>query len=284
MSSAVPQPADRNVDGILHYMHDYLEAREAQVVRTNPKTANVIHDIAWLHLEILRNVLQKSKAFGGEKYRVADVLAGGDESKRKALLSPSDQNSLLDELIDRTDDAKKNADHGIHDMRTLFRAIEPSLESLVNLIQHWMKWDIGDASDLHHFDEQVRRLAALKQIQISDDLRHRYRPAVGKAVDSDVTDADILNLELKRLELVTARFSARRGEDEAYQMIIKREAQMPGDDDEGAPYNYKKRQADELRQRFESEKESMAIRLQANNPAASPEATQPPAEGDTIRI
>ena len=259
--SSVVKPTDRHVDGILHYMRDYLTSREQQVVRMNPRIENVISDITWIHLEILKKVLRKGKSFGGEKYAVADVLSGGDDNKRKALFSSSDQNSIMDEIVERDDAGAKNADQSIHDMRTLFRAIDPSLENLVQLIQHWVKWDLPDAADLHTFDEQVRRLTTLRNVQISDDIRGRYRMALGKPTDAPVTDDEILQMEMRRLEQIAGRFCVRRSEDQPYQLIIRREGQGEANVAEGEPFDYKLRQCDSVYSRLEEERQAMKTRL-----------------------
>lgn len=258
----VAKPADRNVDGILNHMREYLDAREQQAVRMNSSLENVIKDVAWIHLEILRNVLHKSKAFGGEKYRVADVLAGADEGKRKALLSSSgDQSSIMDEIIDRADDpGKKSVDKSIHDMRSFFRSIDPALENLVTLIQHWMKWDLSDAADQHGFDEQVRRLTALRGIQLNDDLRARYRQALGKTSDEDVSDSEIFQMEMRRLDQIAGRFCGRRSEDEPYQLIICRD-EAADEESAGEPYNYKLRQCETIARRLEDERMAVDARI-----------------------
>lgn len=271
---------DRNVDGVLHYMRQYLAAREQQVVRINPKLESVIRDIAWIHLEILRNVLQKSKSFGGEKYRVADILTGADDGKRRALFGASgEQNSIMDEIIERSDEAGKAMDQSIHDMRTLFRAIDPELENLVQLIQHWIKWDLPDAGDLHAFDEQIRRLKALCNFQFTDEVRARYRQALGKPTDAEVSDGEIFDLEVRRLDQVAGRFCGRRQEDEPYQMIICRDgcndalvheseaaeagSSPSGDGDGSEPYDFKLRQCDTLGRRLSEEKQAVEQRVGA---------------------
>jgi hypothetical protein len=264
------RPADRNVDGILEYVRDYVKMREAQAVRVNSRLANIIGDISWVQIENLRQVLGKAKAFGGEKYRVADVLSSADDLKRKALFSMSDQNSIVSEIINRSDEqTKRVADLAIHDMRSLFRTIDPSLENIVLLIQHWMYWDLPDASDLHHFDEQARRLETLRTIELNEDLRSRYRPALGKTVDQPVSEGEVLNMELKRLEHVCARFLLRRQEDEAFQMIIARDEARSRE-----PYDYKKSQAEKLKERLDGEKKLIEERL---HPSAAQVAQQEPA-------
>jgi hypothetical protein len=275
MSTSTPPAAapahDRNVEGILEYIRDYLRMREQQAVRINSRLAGIIEDIAWVQVQNLRHLLQKPKAFGGEKYRVADVLASADDAKRKALLGTVDQNSIVSEIINRSEEqTKRVADLTIHDMRTLFRMIDPSLENIVQLIQHWIYWDLPDASDLHHFDEQVRRIETLRTMDLVEELLSKYRPALGKTVDQSVSEAEVINFELKRLEAVCTRFVNRRNEDEAYHMIIGR------DDEAGDPYDYKKSQAEKLKQRLANEQQKVQQRLEPRAVPAPPEPTPAP--------
>lgn len=217
---------DRNVEGILHYMRDYLSVREQQAIRINPRIANIIDDLVWSQVANMKMVLEKQKGFGPERIRVADILVSEDELKRKALFSHSDQNSIIFEIINKSDEQKRAmAELAIHNMRTLFRAMDPSLERIVELIQHWLLWDLPDASDLFHFDEQARRCSAICATTISQDLRARYRAAFHKRPEEAMTNSEIVNFELKRLEIILARFQQRRTEEEAYMMIIRRDEQ-----------------------------------------------------------
>lgn len=241
-------PVERNVDGILGYMQDYLHTREKQVLRMLSVSENVMSDIIWIHLEILRKVLMKSKSFGGEKFEVARILAGADEGKRRALFSSSDQNSIMDELVERDDAGGKSGDLAIHDMRSLYRCVDARLEGLVQLIQHWVKWDLPDAADLHAFDEQLRRWTALHTVEITEEIRSRFRVAMGRAEGTTVTDEEIFAMESQRLNQVAGRFCARRQEEEPFEYIICRKPDSEGSE----PYNYKLRQCDELRDRLET--------------------------------
>ena len=113
-------------------------------------------------------------------------------------------------------------------MRTLFRSIDPSLENIIQLIQHWLLWDLPDAADVFHFEEQMRRVDTLLTRGISEDLRGRYRAAMRKAADAPLEDREILATEYKRLDFVLQRVAVRRAEEEAYQMIIRRDETPDG--------------------------------------------------------
>lgn len=281
-SLAVTKGSNRNVDGIINRMSEYLIARKHQVVRLNPDVGKVIDDIVWMHLEILLHVLEKLKPFGGEKYKVADILSGSDDNKRRALLSVSDQNSILDEIINRAEDhAKKSTDCGaISDMRTLFRAIDKPLENIVILIQHWMMWDLSDASDLHHFDTLVMRLQALLHGGLSEEIKGRYRPALAKRPDEAVADEDVLRFELRQMELLVNRFLNHRAEDEAYQMIIRREKSPDGTE---IPIDLKKQQGEHLHSVLQAEKAAVEKYVSGGNPSVAPQSSSEQSI-DTIKL
>jgi hypothetical protein len=246
---------DSHAEGIMNYLHDYLRIRERQAVRMNPRIANVIGDMVWQQMENLRALLLKSKSFGPERYRVADILAGADDLKRRALFSLSDQNSILYEIVDRADDQQRRvAELDIHDMRSLFRAIDPSLERIVQLIQHWIFWDLPDAADLYQFDVQLERYAAVRVGELPEEVRARYTTVLRKAPGQEVSTSEVVLFEVKRLEGILNRFVARRVEEEAYMMIIQRDEQAEGAADQ--PYDYKKAQAVRLKERFAAESQS----------------------------
>ena len=215
---------DRNLEGIMHHLRDYLSLRTQQSIRVNPGIANVIDDIVWTQLENLRAILQKLRSFGPERIRVADILVGEDEIKRRAMYSHSDQNSILPEIINLEEERRKTmAELPIHDMRTLFRALNPPLENIVQLIQHWLLWDLPDTAEMCHFDEQVLRVAVVRSQELSEDVLHQYRVALHWRPDHAVTVATALNYEMKRLDGVMQRFLTRRGEEYSYMMIIRRD-------------------------------------------------------------
>jgi hypothetical protein len=210
--------------GFLHYLNDYLSARVRHAIRVNPRVANIIDDIVWAQVTNLRMVLEKQKGFGPERIRVADVLASENDLRRKALFSHSDQNSIIYEIINKADDQKRAmSETAVHNMRTFFRALDPSLEMIVELIQHWLLWDLMDASLLHNFDEQIRRLSTLCSMEINEDLRNRYRTALHKKIDDPLPDSEIIAMELKRLEHQVQQFLQRRAEEEAYMAIVRRD-------------------------------------------------------------
>ncbi|MCX7718046.1 MAG: hypothetical protein N2111_06535 [Candidatus Sumerlaeaceae bacterium] len=227
--STESRAGDRNLEGILHYLNDYLAIREQQTIRINPGVAGVINDMVWVQVTNLRRVMSKTKAFGPERLRVADILASDDEAKRRSLFHHADQNSIIFEIMNKAEDQHRGrvSEMPIHDMRTLFRALNPALEVLVELIQHWILWDLPDAADMYNFDEQMKRCAYVRTHDLSEAVLHQYMIPLHKRPSDTITRAEVIRFELHRLEVILNRFLTRCGEEEPYQMIIRRD-ELPG--------------------------------------------------------
>ncbi|PKO19369.1 hypothetical protein CVU37_04035 [candidate division BRC1 bacterium HGW-BRC1-1] len=223
--SVEPSNHDDAVEGVLHYLSDYIATRGRQASRMHPPIAMVIGEIVWMQMAHMRQVLEKLKTFAPDRVRVADALTGVDDTRRRAILSHTDQNAVVYEIIDRQDQAKSSrvVDMAIHDTRTLFRSLNPSLETVVQLVQHWSYWDLSDAADLFHFDKNVRRISAIQAISISDDMRKKYRAAMRLRSDDPFTDDDIFKFELTLMNQIVTRFVQKRKEEEAYVTIICRD-------------------------------------------------------------
>jgi hypothetical protein len=213
---------DRIVEGVLHHLRQYLSLRLQMVFKLVPKHQAILPRLVQLQLDNLAQVLVRSKAIGIDKYRVVDMLVGEDEGRRKAVLSTSDNNSILVDLLNTGGDkGKKMAEFLISDARTHMAHIDSSLEKPLLLIQHYIWWDLPDACEMFHFEEKVRSLQYIRGHRpLSDDIRQRFRTVYKMAPEAPLTDHQILAFELKGLDGVFARFSLRRAEEEPYQNIL----------------------------------------------------------------
>lgn len=217
----------KKIEGICKKVKEYMDLRFAHAVRINPKISHVYDDMSWQQLESLKDVISSGKAFGPVKYLVADILTGDDESKRKALFSPTDQNSIMNEILNikDKDDKKKTAGIlGIKDMRSFYQALDPSLEKILELMQTWIWWDLGDACDIFHFELQVNRIIALRDNELTDNIVEYYRKIHKKAAE-EINKEFILAIEMEKLKHLLDRFAACREADEGYQLILKRDEQ-----------------------------------------------------------
>jgi hypothetical protein len=215
----------KRVEAICELLKDYMDVRFAHAVRVNPHIAHVYDDVAWQELTSVRQVLTTTKAFGPVRFLVADILCSDDKLKVGSLFNPVDQNSIMNEIIDEKE-SKRDQRAGILEigsMRTLYRALDPSLERIVELIQTWLWWDLMDATLLFDFDQQVQRLHSLKTHEMNEKLEEYYHKALKRAISEKISKPEIMDYEFKKLEGMLGQFAQRRNEDEGYRVIIKRD-------------------------------------------------------------
>lgn len=237
----------KRVHGILDRIKDYMDIRFAHAARVNPHIRHIYEDIRWQQLASLRLVLESSKAWGPDRYYVADVLCEDNELRKRSLFLPTDQNSILNEIInlkDKQETARRAGQLPIRDMRTFYTALDPSLERIVELIQTWIWWDIHDACDLVAFEHQHQVMQKVINIKIEGPVMDHYQRIFRKAA-SEITHKMVLEYELSRLDHIIKRIIERRSEDSGHEMIVKRD---PKDDNTiGEPYDYKQYQLSQLK-------------------------------------
>lgn len=214
----------KRIDGIMAIVKDYLDVRFTHARRVNPRIGHIYADVMWQQLATLRLLLRGAKAFGPVKYMVADILCSDDDQKRKALFNPVDQNSIMNEIVD-VEEEKRDQRAGtleIKDMRTMYKALDPSLEMVVELIQTWIWWDLPDAADVLNFDQQYQRIMSLQSREITDQIIDYYHKIFRRPA-TEVTRQEILDYEFKKLTAILDRLVGRRQIEGGYQIIIKRE-------------------------------------------------------------
>jgi len=241
------QKTKRRVQQILAKVQDYMDVRFAHASRVNPNIRHIYSDIRWQQLMSLKLILESSKAYGPDRYYVADILCEQNASRKKALFNPTDQNSILNEIINLKEEEGKQKRAGqlpISSMRTFYTALNPSLERIVELIQTWIWWDLNDASDLVAFEHQAAVIQQLHKKEIDGPLSDHYQKLLRKAA-SEIDKPLVLNYEFDRLEQIQKSFEERREFDEGYQMIVKRDVR--DDKSLGEPYDYKLLQLKKLK-------------------------------------
>jgi hypothetical protein len=225
-------PSQRqSVEAIAGHLERFLEKRASTLRRLNPKLENVWEILSWQQVAKLRNVLSSDKAFGPVRYNVAEILVGDDETRQRALLSMTHQNALLPEIVDakESDGHRTAGSVEIHDMRTLYTNIDPSLQNSVVLVQTLTWFDFEDAIDLARIDLKLERVAAFDGGGLNDALRQSYRDLTG---NRNLTDQDIPLYELRQAKRSLDGFLLRRAGEKAYQAILVREAAANDDPDQ----------------------------------------------------
>lgn len=216
---------NRNTELILHQIRDYLEARGQAATRINPKLAPLLEDIFWQQINQLRLILNSGRGFGPVKYLVADLLVSDDIQKVRALFSPTDQVSILTEVVQGQEEKKGQKTAGqleVHDMPSMFKTLDPSLEKIITLIQSWIWWDLEDACDLVKFDQTLQRIQLVDHSGVPPQLAQYYADQFRVAPQQMTPDVVVAH-ELGRAEDLIQRFAQRRAEEEGYKNIVKRE-------------------------------------------------------------
>jgi len=211
------------IEAIIANVEEFLGFRYPQVIRMNPDIASIWDDLKWQMMNRLRFSLSNEKAFGGVRIHVGELLMSDDTSKIRELFGTKSQNSLQGELVEeKEDDAHRT--HGtmeIHDMRTLYRAIKPGLDKNVALIQTFIWWDLEDAADIARINHKKGIVQALAAKGITDDIAEYYQGIMQK--DSKPSTEQIVAYEIGKMKQTLECYRARRSEDAAYKMIIRRE-------------------------------------------------------------
>ncbi|HNM47090.1 MAG TPA: hypothetical protein PKH51_08740, partial [Candidatus Sumerlaeota bacterium] len=146
-------------------MQLYLDMRYQQIRRVNSKVDAIWDDLTWQQLSQLRTSLSGDKAFGPQRFHVAELFLSDDQRRIRELLSVKSQNSLLGEIVEEKEKETHRTGGGldIHDMRTLFHAIDPGLDKMIGLVQTFIWWDLEDAADLARFEKKVGIVRAFEE-------------------------------------------------------------------------------------------------------------------------
>lgn len=213
----------QQIDGILDNLNDLLNKRFSQAIRIAPKIANVEADIRWHQIATVRQVLENGKGFGPLKIVVGDILASNDEEKKRALFNPVHQVSILTELITPEEDqhAKGNAGQmSIRDVKSFYKALDPSLDKILMLMQTWIWWDLRDAAEFYRFDQQEQRFQALLSREMDQNILDAYRKEMGLKPGMDINKGMILKFEFDRTREIIEYFENVLANEKGFQVIV----------------------------------------------------------------
>ncbi|MCX7765992.1 MAG: hypothetical protein N2246_04725, partial [Candidatus Sumerlaeia bacterium] len=224
MPALTPQQ-EKRVEGIAAIVKEFMDARFEHALRINPHIGPPYADLSWQQLVTLRQILAEDKAFGPVRFRVCDILASDDEAKKHALFSPTDQNSIMNEILNISEQVKETRAGilNIRDIKTFYTALDPSLTRIVELIQTWIWWDLPDAADIFSFEQEYQRILKLAKQPLTDKIIDYYRKAMKRTTDAEITLKDILEYEINKLEQIVKRLKQRNEAEPGYQMILKRD-------------------------------------------------------------
>lgn len=221
----------RAVEAILHQMQDYLDMRLEQVRRINPHIEAIWEDVCWQQMTNLRISLSSDKSFGPVRCHVAETMLGDELRRAGEFFNPTSQVNVMGEIIEEREKetARTAGILEIHDMRTLFRAVEPTLERIVTLLQTFIWWDLHDAVDLARFDKKKMVVEAISRDGLKPEVAEAYKEPLqtGKTPSA----GQVLQYEGRLLQQTVDSFRFRRGGEHGYRIIVARETDQPEDAD-----------------------------------------------------
>jgi hypothetical protein len=223
---ALSDKQKQRVAGILQHLNDLLDKRFIQANRVSPRIAAVEADIRWHQLETMRQILENAKGFGPIKLIVGDILCSADEEKKRDLFNPTNQVSFMNEIIPSDEEAQGKKRAGqleIHNVKSFYKALDPSLEQVLLLLQTWIWWDLRDAADQYRFDLQEQRLQNLKTHEFNAAMVDFYRKEMVVRPGVDITREDVVKFELGRAREILERYDHGRTEEHGHEMILVRE-------------------------------------------------------------
>lgn len=208
-------------EAIVAHINEYLDRRALVTTRANPRMRDLWPNLQWTILTQLRKTIENDKMWGPNRYVLAEVFCSDDRQKIRDLFNPTNQVSIQTEVVEKRDTAgHKTADVlEIHDFRTLYGAIEPSVASAASVMQIYIWWDLPDACDLARTDLRAERLRKLASEGATSEEVARYCQLMQRA-ESDPPDAEaIAAYELKLMHKDLERMAMRRAEEPGYQVI-----------------------------------------------------------------
>ena len=212
------------IEGVVKHLDDFIDKRFAQARRVNPKLGTVEADIRWHQMQTVRQVLGSYKGFGPQRLMVCDILCSTDEAKKRDLFNPVDQASIMNEVIpqeEKTGHQQQRAGQlEIRDVKSFYKALDPSLEKMLVLLQTWIWWDLRDAADLFRFDLQQARLRELREGELNDRFKEHYRAEMKVRPGVEILKQDVLEFELGRTRDIVEQYRERRNEEHGYQIIV----------------------------------------------------------------
>jgi hypothetical protein len=149
------------------------------------------------------------------------VLCSDDKVRVRDLFNPTNQVSIQTEVVEKKDTSgHKTADIlEIHDFRSLYSSIEPSVATAPNVIQIYIWWDLPDACDLARIDLKSARVRSLRERGASDAVRAHYATVMARAEAEAPTAEEIILHELRRIRENIQHFHRRRNDEPGYQVV-----------------------------------------------------------------
>ena len=236
--------SQRNAEAIIERLGEYLSLRFDMASRVNGRLKSLKQDLLYHELASVRRCMLSSKIYGPIRVCVADVFVGDDETRRRNLMSTTDQTSIQVELVSHCNEERGENSRGqvkIQDLKAYYSSIDPSLAPFIDLFEAWIWWDVFDAVERVRFERKVGAIQAARMGRVPDAQRKRYAlmisplsgaEAIGNQTSGTAGDEEIIAYELEQLRKIHTNWAMRRANERGFMFVLKRDEMPCGDQGE----------------------------------------------------
>jgi hypothetical protein len=230
MSEYAAQEREYLLQTLSRVSREYLDLRVAHLYRARVDLRGRIEDLLHQLAESLKGVFRGAKSFGPERVQVVDIVFSDDWRRRRAILTPTDQNTIVNEVMERADEQKgKTATTTpINSVRALYAHFDKALEPIVETLQTFQWVDLPDAFDAANVEVACHYIGQILRVQgIPDPLRESFNRALNRPDSQGVELEEAMLLFYHRARLNIESFSNRRELEPAHNVALAREP-VPG--------------------------------------------------------
>lgn len=215
------------------YAADYLNLRVAHMVRVRPSLRGHLDDLVHqVKLQLFR-VLRANRPFGGKRLLIVDLLIGDDAARRKNLMTPTDQNTMINDLIDKADDktAKTGTITSIKNLRTLYSHFDTSMEMVVETLQTFVWLDLPDVIDFSNLEISLTYLMeVMKNRGITDRVKASVNRQLRRELARDLAMEEAILLHVHRCRAFLKALHLRLDDEPIHMQLFRRELMVADSD------------------------------------------------------
>jgi hypothetical protein len=214
---------------LMKIMTEYLNLRVAHLYRVSESIRGQLDDLTYQMLSQIEAAIEGTRPFGGVRYELVDILIGDHVDKRRALLTPTDQNTMINDFIDKAEEAKDKTTtlSAIKDIRTLYNHFDPKLDLIIEALQSFVWIDFPDVISTANCEVSMASLAEImKNKAVPDGLKRRTNRQLNRPLDGDLSLEEAILLHAHRVQVNVKLLKAARTAEEPYMRMIRREIQV----------------------------------------------------------
>jgi hypothetical protein len=226
MSEYAAQEREYRTQTLARAAREYLDLRVAHLYRARPSLQGRIEDLIHQLSENLRNTVLSKRSFGPDRIPVVDILFSDDHAKRRALLQPTDQSTIVNEIVEKSEAgaAKTATTSHINSVRTLYAHLDPPLEMVVETLQTFQWLDLPDAIDAANVEAARNYLSQIIKAQgVPEPLRESFNRSINRPEAQAVELEEVMLLFFHRMQANAQKFAERRKDEPAHVVALCRE-------------------------------------------------------------